>query len=160
MKSLQTVLSIAVLCTIIALSGCGGGGGAAEPVANQQFGKLEGSWKLKDITGGSVFKAGADSTTTGWNNGFTIAFSGTKGQPPYTYTCTHRPPLSVWKATDTWDFGTDPKSTIIRNDDVQITYALDAAGNNLQLTFTFAGTGYSRVSNVSGTWIFNLVPNK
>ncbi len=81
MKSLQTLVSIAVIGTIIALSGCGGGGGNAEPVTDKQLGLLSKKWKLKDVTGGSVFKAGADSTTY-WKN-FTLTISGTKGQKTF-----------------------------------------------------------------------------
>jgi len=162
MKSLQTLVSIAVIGTIIALSGCGGGGGSAEPATDKQLTLLSKTWKLKSLTGGSVFKAGADSTTRGWNNGFTLTISGTKGQTTFNYACANRPPLSVWKSAGTFQFNSDPKKVttdLTRDDGAAVTYAVDASGSNLQLKFSFSGAGYSRTSNVQGDWIFNLIPN-
>jgi hypothetical protein len=154
MKSLRTLVSVAVLGTIIALSGCGGGKGNSEPVSDKQLGLLSKTWKVAG--GGSVLKAGADSTVY-WTD-FKITISGTKGQSTFSYTCTGRPPLSVWPVSGTFQFGSDPTKVIARNDQAQITYSVDPSSSHLQMKFSFTGTGYSRVSNVSGDWIFNLVP--
>ncbi len=165
MKALRTVLSIAVLGSVIAFSGCGGKGGNSEPISDKQFGLLSKVWKLKDVTGNSVFFGAVDSTAN-WKN-FTLTISGTKGTASsYAYSCSGRPPRSVWPPSGSWQFGDctsatsgDPTTQICRDDGAKITYSIDAAGQNLQLKFTFSGTGYTRVSNVSGDWTFNLIPN-
>ena len=159
MKAFRAALSIAVLGSIIALSGCGGKGGNSEPISDKQFGLLSKTWKVS-----SVKLGGADSTAH-WTN-FTLTISGTKGQEStYAYSCTSRPKLSVWKSSGSWTFGDcdanttsdDPSTQICRDDGAKITYTIDAAGKNLQLQFTFTGQAYpGRVSNVSGDWTFNL----
>ena len=157
MKSLRTLLSITVFGSLIALLGCGGGGGNSEPLSDKQFGLISKTWKIKGTTG-AVLLGTADSTSH-WTN-FKLTVSGTKGQTAtYAYSCTGRPTRSVWKSSGTWQFGTDPATSILRDDDAQITYSVDASGQNLQLQFTFTGTGYTRVDNVSGAWTFNLIPN-
>lgn len=166
MKALRTVLSLAVLGSIIAFSGCGGKGGNSEPLSDKQFGLLSKTWKVKDVTGNSVFLGAADSTQH-WKS-FTLTISGTKGTASsYAYSCSGRPPRSVWPSTGSWQFGDcdattttdDPATQICRDDGAKITYTIDAAGQNLQIKFTFSGTGYTRLSNVSGDWTFNLIPN-
>jgi hypothetical protein len=166
MKALRALLSLAVLCSIIAFSGCGGGKGNPEPLADKQFGLLSKVWKLKDVIGNSVFLGSADSTKN-WTN-FKLTVSGTKGSASsYAYSCSGRPPRSVWPPSGSWQFGDcdastttdDPATQICRDDGAKITYSVDATGQNLQLKFTFNGTGYTRLSNVSGDWTFNLVPN-
>lgn len=167
MKALRTVLSLVILGSIIAFSGCGGGGGKQEPLPDKQLGLLSKTWKVKDPTGNSVFKDQSDSTTY-WKN-FTLTISGTKGQTTFSYSCAGRPPRSVWPSSGTWSFvtnsttpGIGPENSIVRDpsqqDALNITYNVDAAGKNLHLEFQFNGNGYTRVSNVSGFWSFDLIP--
>lgn len=160
MKALRAVLSIAVLGSIIAFSGCGPKGGNSEPLPDKQFGLLSKTWKASTVSFGGTDK------TSDWT-GFTLTISGTKGQASsYAYSCTGRPKPSVWKDSGSWTFGDcdatttndDPATQICRDDGAKITYSIDAAGKNLQLAFNFSGAGYTRVSNVSGDWVFNLVP--
>lgn len=156
----RAVLSVALLGSIVIFSGCGGKGGNPEPLTDKQFGLLSKTWKVK--SSGGVLLGSTDSTSH-WTN-FKLTIGGTKGQPnSFTYSCTGRPPRSVWPASGTWSFGTDPATQIIRDaqaqDALNITYSVDAASSNLQLQFSFSGKGYTRISNVSGDWTFNLVPN-
>lgn len=157
MKVLRAVLSLVILGSVIALSGCGGGGGNSEPLPDKQFGLLSKDWKVQDASGGSVLLGATDSTAH-WTN-FVLSITGTKGNASsYGFSCTGRPPRSVWPAQGTWVFGTDPTTQILRSDDAAITYTIDAAGKNLQLKFSFSGSGYTRVSNLTGDWTFNLIP--
>ena len=154
MKSLRTIVSIAVLGAIIALSGCGGGKGNSEPVSDKQLGLLSKTWKPGTVT------VGGSPDASDWSS-FTITISGTKGQPTFNYTCTGRPPVSVWKSSGTFQFGSDPTKTMTRDDGFVITYSVDPASSNLSMRFTFPSStpGYTgRTSNVSGDWVFNLVP--
>jgi len=162
MKAFRTLLSLAIFGSLIAFSGCGGGGGNSEPLSDKQFGLLsKTTWKVSSVTYGGV-----DKTSPDWTN-FTLTISGTKGQAStYAYSTTGRPKPSVWKDSGSWTFGDcdsstnndDPATQICRDDGAKITYSVDAASKNLQLSFTFTGAGYTRVSNVSGDWVFNLVP--
>ena len=167
MKALRVALSLVVLGSIIALSGCGPKGGNSEPITDKQLGLLSKTWKLKDPTGGSVTLANVDVTTDGAN--FTLAITGTKGQTTFSYVCTGRPTRGPWPANGTWSFvtnsstpGIGPENAILRDptlsDALNVTYSVDAAGKNLQLSFNYSGSGYTRVSNVSGAWVFNLIP--
>jgi len=152
MKALRAVLSLVILATIIAFSGCGPKPGNSEPLPDKQFGLLSKDWKV-----GTVLLGATDSTVH-WNN-FVLSITGTKGNASsYGYSCTGRPSRSVWPASGTWVFGTDPTTQILRSDDAAITYTIDAAGKNLQLKFSFSGSGYTRISNLTGDWTFNLVP--
>ena len=167
MKALRTLLSVSVLGIMIAFSGCGGGKGNTEPVADQQLGKLTKVWKVKP-TGGVLYGTGlnqVDSTNNWKSRPFLLTITGTKGQTTFNYSCTGRPRRSVWPSAGTWSFVTsDPTHSITRDpggvDELPISYTVDASGTSLQLIITnFTGTGYTRVSNVSGDWTFNLIPN-
>jgi hypothetical protein len=152
MKALRTFLSIAALGSVIAFSGCGGKGGNSEPLSDKQLGLLSKTWKVQDV------KLDGNDSTAHWTN-FQLTISGTKGQPTtFQYSCAKRPPRSAWPASGTWTFGTDPATQIVRDDGINIAYTIDAAAKNLQLTFTYSGNGYTRVSNVSGAWTFDLIP--
>jgi hypothetical protein len=156
---LRTLLSSVILGSAIALSGCGGKGGNPEPLPDKQLGLLSKTWKVKYVMYGSG--ANQVDSTAHWGN-FKLTISGTKGQTTFQYSCAGRPTRSVWPASGTWSFGTDPTTQIIRDtspNDLPITYSVDASAANLQLKFTFTGTGYTRVSNVSGDWTFDLIPN-
>jgi len=162
----RALLSVALLSSIIIFSGCGGKGGNPEPLTDKQFGLLSKTWKVKS-SGGVLFGSNPTQvdSTSHWTN-FKLTIGGTKGQPnSFTYSCTCRPPRSAWPASGTWAFGSDPtlvSTQIIRDpqaqDALNITYTVDATSQNLQLQFTFTGKGYTRVSNVTGDWTFNLVP--
>ncbi len=152
----RALLSAALLGSIIIFAGCGGKGGNPEPLSDKQLGLLSKTWKVKSVLLGST------DSTSHWTN-FKLTIGGTKGQPnSFTYSCTGRPPRSVWPSSGTWTFGSDPATMIIRDaqaqDALNITYSVDATSANLQLQFSFSGTGYTRVSNVSGDWTFNLIP--
>ena len=164
MKALRTLLSVAVLGIVIAFSGCGGGGGNTAPLSDRQFGLLKKKWKVDvNFAGGGVLYGAPGSSntvdsTSHWTN-FTIEVKGTTGQPPFSYECTGRHFPNVWKGTGTWTFGDDPATQIVRDDGAAITYSIDPASSKLQLAFSFTGGYTSRVSNVSGSYTFHLIPN-
>ncbi len=159
----RALLSVALLGSVVIFLGCGGKGGNPEPLSDKQFGLLSKTWKVKS-SGGVLYGSSPNQvdSTSHWTN-FKLTIGGTKGQPnSFTYSCTGRPPRSAWPASGTWSFGSDPATMIVRDaqaqDALNITYTVDASSSNLQLVFHFTGTGYTRVSNVSGDWTFNLVP--
>src|SRR5882724_13051108 len=100
MKALRTLLSVAILGTIIALSGCGGGGGKTEPITDKQLGLLSKVWKVNPS--GGVLYGTVDSTANWTKKNFTLTITGTKGQTTFNYSCTGRPPRSVWPSSGTW----------------------------------------------------------
>ena len=157
MKALRALLSLVVLGSIIAFSGCSSGKGNSEPLPDKQFGLISKDWTIQSASGGSVLLGATDSTSH-WTN-FVLSITGTKGNASsYGFSCTGRPSRSVWPLNGTWVFGTDPTTQILRSDGAAITYTVDATGKNLQLKFSFTGTGYTRVSNLTGDWTFNLIP--
>jgi hypothetical protein len=152
MKSLRTLVSIAVLGTIVALSGCGGGKGNVESTTDKQLSLLSKTWKVSSVTQDS------NAPTDDWSN-FTITISGTKGSKTFDYSCSGRPALSPWKVSGSFQFDdAQPTSIVKRDDGASVTYSVDPASANLTMSFTFSGTGYSRVANVSGDWVFKMVP--
>jgi hypothetical protein len=165
MKAFRTLLSVVVLGTMIAFSGCGGGGGNTEPVTDKQLGLLSKAWKVNP-NGGVLFGSGlnqVDSTSNWVNRPFILTITGTKGQTVFNYTCTGRPPRSVWPASGTWSFTSNPTTGIVRDPgtsgELNISYSLPSS-TSLQLVISgFTGSGYTRTENVSGDWTFNLIPN-
>ena len=165
MKSLRTLLSVAVLGTLIALSGCGGGGGSSEPISDQQLGKLKKTWKVDTTypSGGVTYGAPGSSNTVDSTSHWTLfklTIDGTKGQPStFTYTCTGRELPNIWEASGTWEFGTKPESQIVRGDGALIGYSINPAATTLTLSFSFDKQYGARVSNVTGNYTFHLIPN-
>jgi len=142
-----TVFSFGV---ILIFSGCGGKGSPAESTPDKQLGLLSQTWKVSSVT-----LDGVDQTSK-WT-GFQLTISGTKGATTFNYTCASRPALSPWPASGTWTFGADPVTQIIRTEDtLPMTYTVTSTTPTLQLSFKYTGNGYSRISNVSGNWIFNF----
>jgi len=155
----NSVVLTMVLAALFTYSGCG-----PDPVGptveEVQLEALTGTWA---VTGGSssvttnvtldnVSKKSPDYAA------FELTLSGTPGATSFAYTTAGRPPLSAWPSTGTWKFGESPESMITRDptttDELPVTYAV--AGDQLQITFNFAKTGYSRTNQVTGEWVFTL----
>ena len=90
---------------------------------------------------------------------FTLAISGTVGAPSFDYKTTGKPALSPWPSSGSWIFDTDPLTSILRDkgttNELKITYAVTET--ELKLTFTYAGDGKGRISNVKGQWVMEFV---
>lgn len=153
-RILLTCLSIAAIATY---SSCSKGGNS-ETTQDKQLGLLKKTWKVQSVSLGGV------DQTSSWTN-YTLTISGNAGQGTtgtYSYVCANRPALSPWPASGAWSFGTDPTTQIIRDkgtaDELGISYAVNSGATTLQLSFSYTGNGYTRVGNVSGAWVFNLIP--
>ena len=163
MNSSRILMTIAFLGVILAFSGCGGSKTAAETPQDKQFGLLSAkTWKLSSVTLGGTDQ----NTSAAWTN-FVLTISGTKGSTSFNYSCAGRPALSPWPASGTWAFDTNPVTQIIRDQGtanaLPITYSVTAAAGTtaatLQISFSYTGNGYTRVGNVSGSWVFNFTGN-
>lgn len=155
MKAFSSVITLASLSILLIYSGCGSK--SSETLQQKNLKQFSKTWKVNTVSDGGV------DSTQHWTN-FTITFSGTysSSSDTYNYTCTGRPPLSVWPSSGTWQFDSvNPQNTVVRDpsgDNLQVGYVLGANGTTLQLTFTYNGTGYTRTQNVQGNWVFNLIP--
>ena len=159
MKLLTRTLSLlAIVALTLFFANCGGdeNGKSKEEV---QLGKLKTNWSIVSVELDGVDRI--DDFT-----GFTLEFDGTydknavPGDYPYDFTVSgNRPPISPWPASGFWEFGGDPETLIVRDDEIGIVYSINS---NEQLTLTFfcpeGGCQYpgSRTAQVVGTWEFVL----
>ncbi|MBS1681721.1 MAG: hypothetical protein JST48_08415 [Bacteroidetes bacterium] len=157
MKAFRIALGMATLTALFFYSGCGSSK-PAETIQDKNLGLMSKIWKVSTVSDNGV------DSTAHWTN-FTLQIKGDKTSTSYSYICDKRPKVSVWPSQGTWSFNTaSPGTAIIRdpgtNDELAVGYTIDAAGKNLQLSFTFNNPngGYTRVENVSGQWVFNLIP--
>ncbi|MBS1949833.1 MAG: hypothetical protein JST37_02390 [Bacteroidetes bacterium] len=154
MKHTFILLSGISVLAVLTFSGCSKSGGG-ETTQDKQFGLLSKTWTVSSVTLG-----GTDVTSSnGWNwTNFTLTITGTTGN--YSYTCANRPSIpGPWPTSGTWTFGTDPTTQIVRDTGANLlnmTYVINASASTLQLSFNFTGTGYTRVNNTTGQWVFNL----
>lgn len=152
MKSMKRVFLLVVIVSGLALlQGCKKDSGPGESTEDIQLGKLSKTWKATAVT-----LDGTDQT--GYEN-FSLTISGTAGSTSFGYSTAGRPSLSPWPSSGTWAFGDSPETQIIRDpgtgDELGITYSV--TDTELQITFTFSGTGYpARTNNVKGQWVFTF----
>jgi hypothetical protein len=154
MKAFRILLAVVSLGVIVSYSGCGSKGGSSETTQDKQFGLLSAqTWKVSTVSLGGIDQSASYPAGT-----FQLTISGTKGQTTFNYACPGRPALSPWPSNGTWAFGTDPVTQIIRDkgtaNELAMTYIVTAS--TLQINFTYSGSGYTRVNNVSGQWVFNF----
>jgi hypothetical protein len=162
MKASSPLLLFSSILCLFALVNCGGGGGNPEPVADQQFTKLQKTWVISSVDlGGTDRTAEYQAGVSGDTGPMKLTIQGTKGtSSTYTYAITGRPALSPWPKSGKWEFATNPSTQIVRDkgtgDELAITYTVDAT--NLQITFSYSGNGYTnpRVSQVAGSWTFKF----
>ncbi len=168
MKAFRLLITVVSLGFILTYSGCGKSS-PGESTQQKQLKLLSQTWKMK-----SVSLTGVDQTSswTGFQLIISGTFSSTAASATYNYSCTGRPALSPWPAgggtnsLGTWSFGADPVTQIIRDPNdangntLPMTYTVAAASGStpatLQISFTYNGNGYTRVSNVSGGWLFTF----
>jgi len=150
MKITLKILTSLLVLTVI-FSACKSNDPDPISIEDQQLAKLTASWKAASAT--------LDGTAqTGYEN-FILTISGTAGATSFGYTASGRPSNSPWPASGNWVFGTNPESMIVRDpqgDKVDMTYSV--SDTEFQITFVFSGVGYpsSRVSKVTGTWVFSF----
>ncbi len=166
-KIVNFVVVVGFIVVLATYSSCKKDPDKELPATDQQLQKFFGStsssgagtlaWKLSSATLDGVDK------TTDYTTAFTLTLSGTIGAlatAPFNYT-TSKPVanLSPWGKSGTFTFdATTPATKITRDDTTVITYSVN--DTQLQISFTFSGTGYDRTAGrtevVKGAWVFNF----
>jgi hypothetical protein len=151
MQLTNKIIGLLMLTGVLLLSGCG----SEESISTQskQLKKLSATWIVTNATmGGTNYTADyAD---------FELTLSGSTNSSVYAYGVSGRPEISPWPSGGTWIFGSDAKTTLVRDsgtvDAVQIAYTV--SDTQLTITFNFAGEGYNagRVNSVSGDWSYTF----
>src|SRR6478609_4048485 len=155
MKSFKVLFLVIVSGILISLSGCHKPNPTPPTDEEVQLGKLKQTWKVIPVKG--VTLDGVDKTVDYKN--FSLVISGTPEASSFQYTTSGRPATSPWLGSGTWVFGTDPLADIIRDkgttDELAMKYSVN--DTQLQISFTFAGTGYqARTAVVKGAWIYTF----
>ena len=157
MKSLFKISLVALsFIVLVTYSGCKGKKQTDPSVEEVQLKALSKSWKVSSVTHNNTIDIAYTSS-------FILTISGTAGSSSFGYTVSGRPATSPWLGTGSWSFGSTVESQIVRDkgtaDELPITYSV--SDTNLKLSFDFSGPGYSnsKVENVAGPWVFNMVPN-
>ncbi len=147
-----------ILCAVMVLfSNCGDDGGA-KPPEQVQLERLSKTW--------NIVSASLDNANrTGDFNNFKLTMSGTFNAStpngPYAYSVSgSRPTPSPWPVNGTWNFvslGSGDSGTIVREDNVTITYSISSTGT-LTMNFTCTSCNYpgGRVDAVNGNWVFTF----
>lgn len=150
MKLLTRILSLAILVSgTLYFTACDDGEGEKKSEKEEQIDKLVGAWNVSAAT-----YDGEDQMDDYGVMQIAIARASADA---LTFTVTGRPEkLTPWPASGTFTFGSPVTSKLIRDDGVEITYAV--SGNNLTFTMeNYSGTGYEgRTSTVAGDWVFTF----
>ncbi|HLT73521.1 MAG TPA: hypothetical protein VKZ68_00505 [Ohtaekwangia sp.] len=150
MKLLTRILSLAILVSgTLYFTACDDGEGEKKSEKEEQIDKLVGAWNVSAAT-----YDGEDQMDDYGVMQIAIARASADA---LTFTVTGRPEkLTPWPASGTFTFGSPITSKLIRDDGVEITYAV--SGNNLTFTMeNYSGTGYEgRTSTVAGDWVFTF----
>ncbi|MBX2897536.1 MAG: hypothetical protein KF763_19000 [Cyclobacteriaceae bacterium] len=146
-KFLLVLVCLVGLCTFMA---CSPDEQPQPGIEEQQLQKLAKVWVANTVTLNGVAQ-------TGYEN-FRLSLNGATTSP-FPYQTNNRPSTSPWPASGTWKFGNDPLSKLAR--DPASTQQLDmiytVSSTELQLSFTFSGTGFSgRSKSVDGQWVFKF----
>jgi hypothetical protein len=156
----KSAIVVMALATLLTYSGCDPGGPGEPTVEEVQLSKLSGTWIVSAAEATTDVKLNAVSQKTDYNS-FELTLTGTPGAKTFSYTTTGRPAkLNPWPSSGDWRFGANPETTVIRDPDddtdkLEMTYTV--SDTQLEITFTFAGAGYSRTKQVQGTWVFTMV---
>lgn len=153
MKHLARILSLLILVSAtVFIAACDGGDGDGPSEKDKQIDLLAGTWSASSVT---LDGAAQSDYTSAFK--ITIAKSSSDAM---TYVTVGRPAgkLSPWNANGIFTFGSDIKTQLKRDDNVNITYSL--SGNTLTLTLAdYAGEGYlapGRTETVEGDWVFTF----
>lgn len=155
MKFVRLSFLPALIIVLISFASCDKGNPPEPSIEEAQLKLMTKTWTVSEVRFGS-----GNTDRTQEYTGMTLTISGTFAEGgTYNYAASGRPSLSPWPANGTWTFDTnDPENLIIRTEDnLPISYSV--VDNKLQLVFTYAGSGYSRISAVEGTWTFLFTGN-
>lgn len=151
-KSIAVILLSGVLFNVT--TSCGSDPAPSASAQDQQVTKLSKAWTVASAS--SVTRGGQPPVED--YSAFKLTITGTAGSSTLNYTTSGRPPgtkSSVWAASGTLVFGSDFATLLTREDGTSITYAV--SDSQLQLSFTYGGTGYdARTSVVTGAWVFTM----
>jgi hypothetical protein len=140
-RKLSIIIAMSVLT--LTLWNCKGSGSDPEP---DPLTPLVGVWNCTNATRSGVAQDGYGD--------FKLTLAGTSGASTFTYACAGRPSLSPWPASGSWKFGTNAATDIVRDTDLAMNYSV--TGTQLQVTFTYSGSGFARVNEVNGVWVFTF----
>ena len=143
MKTFTNMLALAVVVSVLVLSGCGKGDepgpGDSE---SQRISKLlaSGIWQMKSVT--------VDGTPqTEHFDGLTLSFTATG------FTATFGDP--VWPATGRWTFSDGTATSFTRNDDVVVSISnISETSLMLSLKWDKNTFGPGKASSIAGTYVF------
>lgn len=138
---INSILSIVSITTVILLSSCGGSDPSPQEVKLKKL--IAHGWTLSSVTVDGVDK-------TSLFSGMTLSFTKTN------YTTTNG--AIVWPSSGTWEFVDSKGTTIIRNDDLEITIT-EITGTTLKLSLVWSSTTYGpgRATSVAGNHVFSFV---
>jgi len=151
MKRTKLFIVLALFGVAMSFWQCGSDPAPATDPQDEQLTKLSHTWTTTNVTFNS-------SPVTGYEN-FEITLTGTAGQDTFNFSVTGRPAgtnNTPWPASGTFTFGTDFATILNRDDGTVVTYSVSST--QLQMTFTYNGTGFSgsRTNVVNGNWSFTF----
>lgn len=152
MKITARILSLLMLVAIATFSvSCGGDDDDDKSAAEKQIDKLVGTWTATTVT----FEGNPHPLE---HTNFQLVITASGSKTSVKYEAKNRPVgPSAWPGAGTFEFGTNPNTTLIRDDEANITYTV--SGQTLTMSFTFSGEPYpaaGRVKNVAGNWYFEF----
>ena len=121
-------------------------------IEEQQLQKLAKVWVANTVTRNGVAQSGYEN--------FRLSLSRATASP-FPFQTNNRPSSSPWPASGTWTFGNDPLTQLIREpaSAQQLSMEYTVSATELQLSFTFSGTGFTGKSkSVDGQWVFKFNP--
>jgi hypothetical protein len=147
----KIVLALGIVCFLMMYEGCKKHKDEPVPFTDQQLDLLNKAvWKVTAVTLGGVDKMSDYAN-------FQLTLSGTKGQATFNFTTSGRPALSPWPSSGQFTFVTGSTTDLSRNDTPPVIVQYAVTATNLNMSFSFAGSGYTnRTANVTGDWIFTF----
>lgn len=140
---------IGILIAVFILTRCGNDESSSPSPAEQQLTKLTDTWVVKSVTFNDEDQDGYD--------GFTLTLTKSASGDTHLYSTSLRPPVSPWKESGVWEFGTDVNHDMIRDPDTEDVLPMfyTVSETELSVTFDFTGTGYQDgLASVEGEWEF------
>ncbi|MBX2913639.1 MAG: hypothetical protein KF856_00070 [Cyclobacteriaceae bacterium] len=146
-KFLLAPISLVGFCLFMA---CSSNEQPQPGIEEQQLQKLTKVWVANTVTLNGVVQTGYENFRLSLNN---------STSSPFPYQTNNRPSTSPWPASGTWTFGNDPLTQLIREpaSAQQLSMNYTVSATELQLSFTFSGTGFTGKSkSVDGQWVFKF----
>jgi hypothetical protein len=151
MKLAARILSLLILAGVASFYvGCDGEK-TEKSETDQQIEKLDATWAT------TAYNLDGTTPTDLDYSGFKLTINGSAGNTEVNYTVTGRPSgkPSPWNSSGVFEFGTNVKQNLIRDDGTAINYSVTET--TLIIDFTFSAAPYpGRVDNVNGNWHFEF----